>query len=409
MNNATVSCDETDLRYGAKLYWQYSCDRIWLTLEKKNGRKIVLDEMPVDLFGYTYRLGYYFSKEYEKHLLFRSGCPANGACNFILVNKETGKIEKEFGELIYNHDTDTFYDFVLYFDYKSNTDYSIIAEFIDTNRKFEIPVNSSYLTEIHPEYQFEKVSYENQLISLTYNDKGRKRKLTIDTRGKIEKRFEKYLSKYEIKPLVIIKNESDGGRNEGKEVIKISANKFTWFHSLKENKIKINDDLISLENKSSLNTADDGQKIDGYMLNNWDEVKFYNVKGRKLITISMYHDFCTGLMCSVGFYLVYDLQTKSKNFFGTFKTDSRLALYDFERDETVDYLSKTYKSNCCLNNATNIQNIYNLYKLNKKGKFGLQRDAKRNPYFIKRTFDADTYVELETKFKQNWIEKIKMN
>jgi len=76
------------------MYWQFNCDNIWLTLENKSGNKFKIDEVPVDLYGYTYRLGYHLIKEYKNNLLFRSGCAATGPCSYILIDKNNGKKRK---------------------------------------------------------------------------------------------------------------------------------------------------------------------------------------------------------------------------------------------------------------------------------------------------------------------------
>ena len=65
MNTTTVSCETFLLQNNSKLYWQNNCNRIWLTLENKNHQKIVLDEVNVNLFSYTYRLGYHLIKEFK--------------------------------------------------------------------------------------------------------------------------------------------------------------------------------------------------------------------------------------------------------------------------------------------------------------------------------------------------------
>lgn len=127
----TTSCDTVILKSGGKLYYQFNCDSIWLTYE--NDKKHIIFNMTTELYAYTYRLGYQFSKEYDKYLLFRSGCPANGPCDFILINKETGKETKQLGELIYDHDSEVFHDFLIYFS-DSNLN-SLTLYFVDENRK----------------------------------------------------------------------------------------------------------------------------------------------------------------------------------------------------------------------------------------------------------------------------------
>ena len=95
MNEATVSCETIFLKNKSKLYWQYNCERIWLTLENVKGQKFILDTIEVELYAYTYRLGFHLVKEYSNSLLFRSGCPANGQCIYTLIDKINGKTIKQ--------------------------------------------------------------------------------------------------------------------------------------------------------------------------------------------------------------------------------------------------------------------------------------------------------------------------
>lgn len=91
MNESTVNCETVKLKNKNKLYWQFNCERIWLTLEKTDGVKLIIDEVPVNLYPYAYRIGFHLLKENKKTLLFRSGCAASGSCNYILIDKNTGK------------------------------------------------------------------------------------------------------------------------------------------------------------------------------------------------------------------------------------------------------------------------------------------------------------------------------
>ena len=45
MNNATTNCKTIILKNKSKLYWQYNCNRIWLTLENPIGKKKVINEV----------------------------------------------------------------------------------------------------------------------------------------------------------------------------------------------------------------------------------------------------------------------------------------------------------------------------------------------------------------------------
>lgn len=171
MNGATVSCDTTRLSNHALLYWQYNCDRIWLTLENSRKQQFELDEVPVELFGYSYRLGYQLIKAYKNSLLFRSGCAANGPCIYTLINKHNGKKIKEFDQLICI-DTDVQwsnahpynFDFVVYLSYRTH---QLIIYYINDKRKISIPFKEK-LTAIIPEHQFLDMSLKGTILTLAY-------------------------------------------------------------------------------------------------------------------------------------------------------------------------------------------------------------------------------------------------
>jgi hypothetical protein len=172
MNNATTNCKTTILNNQSKLYWQFNCERIWLTLENLKGQKKIIDEVEVGLFGYTYRLGFYLIREFDKTLLFRSGCPANGPCIYTLLNKSTGKKIKEYRQLICidtesKEKTKYQFAFVVYPD--SNFK-NIIIDYININKKLTIPfdLQENNLTSVIPEYQFDKIKLERNILTLFY-------------------------------------------------------------------------------------------------------------------------------------------------------------------------------------------------------------------------------------------------
>lgn len=235
---------------------------------------------------------------------------------------------------------------------------------------------------------------------------------TPRTIGLVEEKFENYLINHEIKPLLTIENDYNGARQDRTQKVKISNHTITWFHSIEiinkstieTLKIKIDDNLISLKDKESLNDAGDG-KINGDFVNDWDKIKLYNIKGRELIGIEIRQNFCTGLACSVTFFLVYDLKTKNSNFFGDFRVDNRMKLYDFEKNGTIDFLATEIDN--AYSSGLEITRTYNSYTLDKKGIFQLQNDKNKKPYFIKRVFISDDDSEIDDKFEQKWVEKIK--
>lgn len=188
MNETTVSCDTTTFSNNAKLYWQYNCDRILLTLENENGQKNVIDEVPVELYGYTYRLGFHLIKEFDKTILFRSGCPANGPCIYTLIDKNNGNKIKEFDQLICI-DTDIKwenahkynFDFVVYL---SDTTDHLIIYYVDDNRILKIPLKEK-LTSVIPQHQFDEMTLNNNILTLTYElDDNKKKTLNINLNDK---------------------------------------------------------------------------------------------------------------------------------------------------------------------------------------------------------------------------------
>lgn len=172
MNGATTSCKTIVLKNKSKLYWQYNCNRIWLTLENRRGKKTVLDEVTVEYFGYTYRLGFHLIKEFDNTILFRSGCPANGPCIYTLIDKTTGKKVNEFGQLIcidtdVRDDKKYKFDFIVYF---SENYAKLKIYFVNSKKTLTIPFDAkrNNLTSVVPEQQFEKMNLERNILKIYY-------------------------------------------------------------------------------------------------------------------------------------------------------------------------------------------------------------------------------------------------
>lgn len=167
MNYAEVSCDTTTLSNNTKLYWQYNCDSIWLTLENASGQKKVIDGVPVELSDYASRLGFYLIKEFKKTILFQSGCAANGPCMYKLIDKNNGNEIKVFDQLICIDTEDNKYnfDFIVYL---SDTTNHLVIYYVDSNKTLQVPFKKKKLTEIVPEYQFDEMILNNNILTLTY-------------------------------------------------------------------------------------------------------------------------------------------------------------------------------------------------------------------------------------------------
>lgn len=188
MNNATISCETKTFTNKTKIYWQYNCDNIWLTFENINGQRIIIDEVPTELYSYTYRLGFHLIKEFDKTILFRSGCLASGSCIYNLIDKNTGKKLKEFHQLICI-DTDAKWEnahkynfnFIVYL---SNNSDSLIIYFVDNKKTLKIPFKEK-LTSASPQHQFDEMTLESNILTIYYSiDNNIKKNLKIDLNDK---------------------------------------------------------------------------------------------------------------------------------------------------------------------------------------------------------------------------------
>ncbi len=212
----------------------------------------------------------------------------------------------------------------------------------------------------------------------------------------IHDRLKNYFETFKLKPSIVL-NNTEGNKSE----IQLGNHTIRWFDTENETKIKIDNDFFSLKDKSTLNKVwDNHDSVD--FVNNWDVIKLFN-NNREIIGIRMSFQPCTGLGCSVDYFLIYDILTKTKNFFGTFHTDNELDLFDFHNDDKLDYVSKTFKGDA--QGSTPMDFIYELYSLDSNGQFKEQRNKNGLTYQLKyTTFPNDT--TLAEKFEQNWITKI---
>ena len=170
-----VNCDTIFLKNHSKLYWQLNCNRIWLTLENAKKTKIVIDEPDVNLYEYTYRLGFHLIREYKNSILFRTDCGASGPCSYILIDKTTGKRIQEFGQLICI-DTDSQYrrksyqypfDFIVYLDEDVKGVQNLVVYYIDTKKTIKVPFKEE-LTAAIPQEQFDTMTVKNNVLSIFY-------------------------------------------------------------------------------------------------------------------------------------------------------------------------------------------------------------------------------------------------
>lgn len=214
----------------------------------------------------------------------------------------------------------------------------------------------------------------------------------------IHDRIKSHFEQYRIKPTVEI-NNIEGNQTD----IQLAHHKIKWFNTDNGTKVKIDNDLFTLKDKITVNIVHLGKDTVGFA-NNWDEIKLFKHNEKEYIGIRMSFSPCTGLGCSVDYFLIYDVNTKTKNFFGTFRTDNELELFDFLNDNKVDYISKTFNGDA--QGSTPMEFIYELYSMDTNGQFKEQTDNKGLTYQIKvTTFPNDTLKTEE--FSEHWVTQIK--
>jgi hypothetical protein len=211
--------------------------------------------------------------------------------------------------------------------------------------------------------------------------------------------LDRYFEKHEIKPTAVFYNKYDSSE------ILFFNHRIKWINKDNHIQLNINGDVFSLDGETTLNSVWGSDKDSVHFVNNWDEIKYYKSPDYEVVGIRMHFDRCNGLGCSVNHFLWYDLKKKTKNYFGTFRTENKLALYSFNNNKSVDYLSKTFVGDA--QGATEMNFITELYSLNEKGKFVLQKNPSGDAYRITQTtFPNDTTIEGD-RVTIHWFENIK--
>lgn len=175
--NELTRCDTVYLNDGSILYRLFICDSSWLTLEDKNGKKLIINTTYADMIEYTEKLGPQFVRDFQSSILF-STQESLAACwpsNFSLLSKSDGKIIRHIGKLIYFPD-DTSSHFLVYF--SDSTLNSITLYLADSEKSFYFQLPQNRIREtmnyggsgaIIPEQLFKETTLENNELIIRYS------------------------------------------------------------------------------------------------------------------------------------------------------------------------------------------------------------------------------------------------
>jgi len=236
----------------------------------------------------------------------------------------------------------------------------------------------------------------------------------------ISERLRDHFDRYEIRPDLVVNNNEDFGVVKSQtRTTMLADHRIVWITKANRKEvassIRIDNETISLKDKVSFNNADGDHKIDLDLVNDWDQIRLYKLGDHEIIGITLISLNCTGLMCGVSAQVLYEVKTKSKTFFGSYRNDSEVKLFRYEQDDTPYFVAMNFDGDPHGVTTPTIVS-YDLYKLESSGQFRTQKDTVGNKYFIKHTIfpveefkgaDVLTKRELKTdELEQNWIRKV---
>ena len=204
-----------------------------------------------------------------------------------------------------------------------------------------------------------------------------------------ERRLGAHFERYKVAPVMTIDSQDSTYEPDSpRQLIKIGSHQVEWLTDLDDRGVstralRINGVLIPLEGEKTLNQVDENGSEDVGWVNDWWQIRLYKLDDRELLGIEMNQSGCTGLGCSVSIQLVYDLKTKKRNYFGTFRTDSEIRIFRFAGENEYFYVSRSCD---CVNASGEYVVTYNIYKMRPDGEFVIQNAPNGKPYFIRHSF-----------------------
>lgn len=204
----------------------------------------------------------------------------------------------------------------------------------------------------------------------------------------------KHLAKYKIVPAIVVNNPFDST-----SVFQLGNHSIKWIDSESETKIQINDDVFSLKEEITLNVVSHKQDSVDFV-NTWDTIKLFKVRDREIIGIQMSYNPCSAIGCSVNYFLLYDIFSKSKSYFGTYRIGYELEIFDFVNDDRIDFIAHTFNGDS--HGSTPMEFISELYSMDSNGRFKECADENGKVFYLKtKTFPKELSRPFE--FEENWI------
>jgi hypothetical protein len=236
----------------------------------------------------------------------------------------------------------------------------------------------------------------------------------------IYERLRRYLDINEVLATHVVNNTDTPGRwQSGTQTLAIDGQVVEWIDQVgiagSSHSVRINGELISLGDKVASNEPDDTGKFALNIVGEWRQIKLYKLYNQTILAIAMGPRQCTGLMCGVGAQLWFDVRTKQKTFFGTFRTDFDVRLFRFTNEEAFYVMTSNFQGDPHKVTAPDVI-TYELQKLKPDGRFEIQRNDKGSKYFLRHISYPDmTFVGGKIRKKktiradcleQNWLERV---
>ncbi|KGO81248.1 hypothetical protein Q763_09200 [Flavobacterium beibuense F44-8] len=210
-----------------------------------------------------------------------------------------------------------------------------------------------------------------------------------------DERLNIHFSDYAIVPAIIINNITGNQTN-----IDLFSHKIEWFDNEKETYMLIDKQKVSLKDQLTINQVTNLQKDNVDFANNWRQIRLYKYNNKEILLIELVYTPCTGLGCSVSYYLLYDTDKRVANYYGTYAERHQINLFNYGNGE-ISFVSESNITTPACD-----QKKYNLYTMDDKGIFQLQRKEDGNPYEIDQYYSEERLKEYEH-LTQNWIKEVK--